>query len=100
MPTLKWSSEIASFSHQLPTRSPNAVVLPSWTLSAVTAVPGGAHPSYTHGYYPRDNSFYIEWDEISRDREKFLAWMQTNVLEAHPEDFAARPPLRRIEITA
>jgi glutaconate CoA-transferase, subunit A len=69
---------------RLDTRSPNAVVLPSWTLSAVAAVPGGAHPSYTHGYYGRDNSFYLSWDAISRDRETFLAWMKTNVLEACP----------------
>ena len=80
--------------------SPNAVVLPSWTLSAVAAVPGGAHPSYTHGYYGRDNAFYIEWDTISRDRDTFLAWMKANVLESRPEDFAARPPDRRIEISA
>jgi glutaconate CoA-transferase, subunit A len=67
---------------RLDTCSPNAVVLPSWTLSAVSAVPGGAHPSYTHGYYGRDNSFYRAWDAISRDREKFLEWMKTNVLES------------------
>ena len=80
--------------------SPNAVVLPSWTLSAVAAVPGGAHPSYTHGYYARDNSFYIAWDAVSRDRDQFLEWMQTNVLEARPEDFADRPPRRGVEVTA
>ena len=61
--------------------SPNAVVLPSWTVSAVAAAPGGARPSYAHGYYPRDNGFYIRWDEISRDRDTFLRWMQENVLD-------------------
>jgi glutaconate CoA-transferase subunit A len=61
--------------------SPNAVVLPSWTVSAVAAAPGGARPSYAHGYYPRDNGFYIQWDEISRDRDTFLRWMQENVLD-------------------
>lgn len=68
----------------------NAVILPGWTLSAVAAVPGGAHPSYAHGYYSRDNSFYMEWDEISRDRDRFLAWMSENVLARAPEDFAGR----------
>jgi glutaconate CoA-transferase subunit A len=63
-------------------RSPNAVVLPSWTLSAIVAVPGGARPSYAHGYYSRDNSFYFAWDKISRDRNTFLEWMQTNIIEA------------------
>lgn len=69
---------------------PNAIVLPSWTVTAVVAVPGGAHPSYAHGYYARDNAFYIAWDAIARDRDAFLKWMQANVLNAQPEDFAAR----------
>lgn len=69
-------------------RSPNAVILPSWTIGAIAVVPGGAHPSYAHGYYQRDNGFYIEWDRISRDRDAFLAWMNLNVLAAGPERFA------------
>jgi glutaconate CoA-transferase subunit A len=60
---------------------PDAVVLPSWTITAVAHAPGGAHPSYAHGYYGRDNAFYVEWDEISRDRDRFRGWMQTHVLE-------------------
>jgi glutaconate CoA-transferase subunit A len=63
-------------------KSPNAVVLPSWTVSAVVAAPGGARPSYAHGYYDRDNSFYFAWDKISRDRNTFLEWMQANVIKA------------------
>jgi glutaconate CoA-transferase subunit A len=61
-------------------RSSNAVILPAWALSAVVVAPSGARPSYTHGYYSRDNAFYIAWDEISRERETFLAWMRENVL--------------------
>ena len=60
-------------------RSPNAVILPAWTISAVVHVPGGAHPSYAHGYSKRDNGFYIAWDKISRERERFLAWMAEHV---------------------
>jgi glutaconate CoA-transferase subunit A len=67
----------------------NAVVLPSWTVTAVAVVPGGAHPSYAQGYYKRDNAFYIAWDKIARDRESFLAWMKENVLAKGPESFAA-----------
>jgi glutaconate CoA-transferase subunit A len=63
-------------------KSLNAVVLPSWTVSAVVAAPGGARPSYAHGYYDRDNSFYFAWDKISRDRNTFLEWMRANVTEA------------------
>src|SRR5262249_18996269 len=46
------------------------------------------HPSYAHGYYKRDNAYYKAWDAISRDRDGFLAWMKTNVLEQGPEAFA------------
>jgi len=69
---------------------PNACVLPHWTVKAIAVVPGGAHPSYAHGYYERDNQSYLAWDEIAADREGFQQWMQDNVLKAGPEDFAAR----------
>ena len=62
--------------------SPNSVVLPSWTIAAVVLAPGGARPSYAHGYYARDNAFYTAWDAIARDRETFLAWMRDHVLAA------------------
>ncbi len=54
---------------------PNACILPSWVVTAVCEVPGGAAPSYAHGYYDRDNVFYRAWDVISRDRERFLTWV-------------------------
>lgn len=69
---------------------PNACVLPGWTITAIAVVPGGAHPSYAHGYYTRDNASYIAWDKIAAERESFLTWMKHNVLDAKPEDFAAR----------
>lgn len=60
------------------------VVLPSWAVSAVACVPGGARPSYAHGYYDRDNAAYQAWDAISRDREAFTDWLQQQVLDADP----------------
>lgn len=57
--------------------SPNSVVLPYWTVGAICEVPGGARPSYTHGYYGRDNAFYTAWDTIARDRISFRAWMDS-----------------------
>ena len=54
---------------------PGAIILPGWVVTAVAAAPGGAHPSYAHGYYDRDNGFYRRWDAISRDREAFRRWM-------------------------
>jgi glutaconate CoA-transferase, subunit A len=68
----------------------NACVLPSWTITAIVQVPGGAHPSYAHGIYKRDNAAYLDWDEISADRGRFLDWMERNVLSVGPEIFAAR----------
>jgi len=61
---------------------PGGVVLPGWVIDAVAEVPGGAKPSYAHGYYDRDNSFYVAWDAISRDRDSFSDWMREHVYEA------------------
>jgi glutaconate CoA-transferase, subunit A len=61
---------------------PGAVFLPAWTVTAVAVAVGGAHPSYVHGYYDRDNGFYRRWDAISRDRDTFSEWMREHVLEA------------------
>jgi glutaconate CoA-transferase subunit A len=62
-------------------QKPGSTLLPAWTVTAVCECPGGAHPSYSHGYYDRDNAFYVSWDGISRDRDRFLAWMQSHVLD-------------------
>jgi glutaconate CoA-transferase subunit A len=61
---------------------PGATVIPGWVVDAVVVAPRGAHPSYAHGYYERDNAFYVEWDEIAADRDRFREWMQANVLAA------------------
>ena len=65
----------------------NAAVLPHWVISAVCHVPGGAAPSYAHGYYERDNAFCKQWDEIARDRDSFKNWMEQRVVQS--PDFAA-----------
>jgi glutaconate CoA-transferase subunit A len=66
----------------------NAVILPSWTVTAIAHVPGGAHPSYAQGYYKRDNATYKAWDAIARERDGFLAWMEANVIGVGPEVYA------------
>jgi glutaconate CoA-transferase subunit A len=58
---------------------PGATVLPTWSVTAVAEAPHGAHPSYAHDYYDRDNGFYQRWDEISRDRDSFREWMVEHV---------------------
>ena len=52
---------------------PGSVVIPSWAVSHVAEVPGGAHPSYAQGYSTRDNDYYRAWDAISADRDRFTA---------------------------
>jgi glutaconate CoA-transferase subunit A len=71
-------------------RGHDSVILPSWTIDAIVTVPGGAHPSYAHGYYARDNAFYNAWDDISRDRDAFQAWMRQHVIDGRPEWFRDR----------
>ena len=67
---------------------PGAVVLPAWVVSYVAEAPGGAHPSYALGYSARDNGFYLVWDEISRDREKFTAWLSEHVFGQAGDELA------------
>ena len=59
---------------------PGAIVLPSWAVTYVAEVPGGSHPSYALGFTVRDNDYYLAWDEISRDRERFSQWLADEVL--------------------
>jgi glutaconate CoA-transferase subunit A len=61
------------------TPMPGEVIIPAAVVTAVCEVPGGAHPSYAHGYSKRDNAFYMAWDSISRERERFTAWIDRHV---------------------
>ncbi|MDD5370971.1 MAG: CoA transferase subunit A [Anaerolineaceae bacterium] len=48
---------------------PNRTIIPEFLVNAVVPAPYAAHPSYTQGYYDRDNAFYIAWDEISETQQ-------------------------------
>ncbi len=54
---------------------PNRTLIPGFIVDAVCLVPFAAHPSYTQGYYDRDNTFYLDWDSISRDKEAVQAYL-------------------------
>ncbi len=54
---------------------PNRTLIPEFIVDAVCHVPYCAHPSYTQGYYDRDNSFYLEWDKISETPESIRAYL-------------------------
>jgi glutaconate CoA-transferase, subunit A len=64
---------------------PGGIVLPRWVLSHVAVAAGGAVPSYAHGYYARDNAAYLAWEQTSRDREAFTAWLR-ELEKADPTD--------------
>ena len=63
-------------------RRPSDLVIPSMAVTAVCEVPGGAGPSYVQDYYERDNPAYRRWDGISKDRDRFLHWLNESVLGA------------------
>ena len=54
---------------------PNRTVIPGMIVNAVVVEPWGAHPSYAQGYYDRDNDFYVDWEDISRDPAKLATWL-------------------------
>ncbi len=75
---------------------PNRTVIPGMIVSAVVVEPWGAHPSYTQGYYDRDNDFYVAWEGISRDPEKLARYLDEFVY-AVPDraGYMARQPQPR-----
>ncbi len=54
---------------------PNRTLIPEFIVDAVCHVPYCAHPSYTQGYYDRDNDFYLEWDKLSESPETIRAYL-------------------------
>jgi glutaconate CoA-transferase, subunit A len=54
---------------------PNRTLIPGFLVNAVCHVPYCAHPSYTQGYYDRDNSFYLKWDTISASPEQVRSYL-------------------------
>ena len=55
---------------------PNRTLIPELIVKAVCHVPHCAHPSYTQGYYDRDNVFYLNWDKVSEDRAAVNRWLE------------------------
>jgi glutaconate CoA-transferase subunit A len=61
-------------------RDPNRTLIPGFLVNAVIQEPWGAHPSPMQGYYNRDHEKYMTYHEESRDREKYLNWLEKWVL--------------------
>jgi glutaconate CoA-transferase, subunit A len=66
---------------------PNRTAIPGLIVDAVVVEPRACHPSYAQGYYDRDNRFYLQWDDISRDTDVLERWLKEWVsgLESHAE---------------
>ena len=54
---------------------PNRTMIPGIVVSAVCHVPFASHPSYSQGYYDRDNEFYLAWDKISESPESIKQYL-------------------------
>ncbi len=54
---------------------PNRTMIPGFIVDAVCHVPYCSHPSYTQGYYDRDNALYLDWDKISADPQAVKQWL-------------------------
>ena len=66
--------------------APDRTIVPGFRVSSVTPVAWGAHPSYVHGRYGRDDAAYAAWDAISRQPQALQDWLDTNI-RGH-DDFA------------
>jgi glutaconate CoA-transferase subunit A len=68
-------------------KDPNRTVIPGLIVDAVVEEPFACHPSFTQGYYDRDNAFYLAWDAIAREPETLDAWLKEWVydLGSHTE---------------
>ena len=56
-------------------RDPNRTLIPGSEVDYLVKEPFGSHPSYTQGYYGRDDGAYFEWEELSRSHEAVEAWL-------------------------
>ena len=57
----------------------SSIIIPSNLIDAISVVPNGAWPSYASDFYERDNNQYIAWDDISKERDRFTEWLNTEI---------------------
>ncbi|MBF0267389.1 MAG: CoA transferase subunit A [Alphaproteobacteria bacterium] len=59
---------------------PNRVIFPGFKVKAVAHEPASQYPSPMTGCWKRDNAFFNDYHQRSRDREGYLAWLEEWVL--------------------
>lgn len=78
---------------------PNRTVIPGFLVDAVVLEPWGAHPSYAQGYYDRDNQFYADWDDISREEKSLKNYLDHYVygVKNREEYMRKQPQIARLK---
>jgi glutaconate CoA-transferase subunit A len=61
-------------------RDPNRTLIPGFRVKAVVEEPWGAHPSYSQGYYDRDNQYYMDYEKTTKTREEHEKFIEDWVL--------------------
>lgn len=79
---------------------PNRTLIPDFIVSAVVHEPWCAHPSYTQGYYDRDNEFYVQWDEITKEHDSTMGYLEEWVygLEDRAEYVKKLPEAKKVRL--
>jgi glutaconate CoA-transferase subunit A len=54
---------------------PNRTVIPGFLVNAVVECRYGAHPSPVQGYYKRDDAFFRQYHEQTRNKAESYAWL-------------------------
>lgn len=57
-------------------RDPNRTLIPGVIVNHVVHEPWGCHPSYVQGHYDRDNDFYVQWEDISRNPASYQKYLE------------------------
>lgn len=86
---------------QLIRSDPNRTLIPGLIVKAVVKEPFGCHPSYAQGYYDRDNNFYVEWRDISKDEKRFAEYLDKWVYGVKDRaEYCEQMQTRREELAA
>jgi glutaconate CoA-transferase subunit A len=80
---------------------PSRTVIPGLIVDAVVIEPWGAHPSFAQGYYDRDNAFYADWEQTSRDEAKLQAYLDEWVYGVRDRaEYMKKQPMVRKRLAA
>jgi glutaconate CoA-transferase subunit A len=79
-------------------RDPNRTLIPGMIVDAIVIEPFAAHPSYAQGYYDRDNQFYVDWYNISKEQESMEKYISDWILGiSNREEYMEKLGARNVE---